>query len=185
MDLKVYGEEHVNFENGQRYVIMSNHTSLMDIPVVLHALGSTIRFMSKDSILKIPIIGSAMRASGFVSIDRKSGFQAKKDLAYAKKKLEEGIQLWVSPEGTRSADGELLPFKRGVFKMAMEVDALIIPVGLIGCNKVVLPDTMEPYLNERVEVHIGDPIDTSLYSKDTIVDLMQVTREKIMALKAS
>ena len=78
MDLKVYGEEHVNFENGQRYVIMSNHTSLMDIPVVLHALGSTIRFMSKDSILKIPIIGSAMRASGFVSIDRKSGFQAKR-----------------------------------------------------------------------------------------------------------
>ncbi|NQY10829.1 MAG: 1-acyl-sn-glycerol-3-phosphate acyltransferase [Flavobacteriales bacterium] len=183
VNIKVINSSNFSFEKGKRYIIMSNHSSFTDIPFAMHAMGPTIRFMSKADILKIPIVGPAMRASGFVSVDRRSSFQAQKDLEYAKKKLGEGIQLWVAPEGTRTKDGKLLPFKRGVFKMAMEVDAIIIPLGLRGCDKVVPAGKLEIYLNENVEAHIGTPVNTSDYTKETMKDLIDETRNQILKLK--
>ncbi|MCH7535470.1 MAG: 1-acyl-sn-glycerol-3-phosphate acyltransferase [Bacteroidetes bacterium] len=182
IELKVVGSDKIEYKKSRRYVLMSNHLSLVDIPIVFHVMGSRVRLIGKSELFKVPIWGSALRATDFISIDRKSSFKAQKDLQYAKKILEQGTQLWIAPEGTRSRDAKLLPFKRGPFKLAMDVDAIILPIGLRGCNLVLPADKYEFHLNKKVEVHIGDPIDTTKYSSEEMSELIHKTRRSILKL---
>lgn len=152
------------FEGNRRYIVMCSHASHYDIPLSFVALDGSLRMLAKKELSHIPVFGRAMRAAEFIFIDRNNREQALKDLAAARAKMESGIVLWVSPEGTRSANGELLPFKKGCFHLAIDTQAVIIPVAIRNISKVLPKGTFNLNLGVQTEVHIGASIDATGYS---------------------
>ena len=150
----------IDFIPGRAYMIMSNHSSLYDIPLIFESLPGSVRMLAKKELYKIPLFGFALETNDFVSIDRHNRHQAHKDLQQARKKMEEGIILWAAPEGTRSLTGALQPFKKGIFHLAMETEAIIIPVGIRGIHEVLPAKTLHFTPHQTVSVHIGAPIDS-------------------------
>lgn len=180
---RVFNPHDVQLKPHHRYVLMSNHSSNYDIPLIYMLFHhASIRMMSKKELFKVPIWGRAMRKSEFISVDRGNGRQAILDLKYAKEKLESGIVVWVAPEGTRSKTGQLLPFKKGGFMLAKKTDATIIPIGIRGSNQVLPAKSLQFNLNQPVELHIGEPIDSTKYDKKDISGLMEVTRMQLEKL---
>lgn len=180
---KVLANRLPRFEPGKPYILMSNHVSNFDIPVIFEALPNlTIRMLTKKELFKIPLWGKAMELAEFISIDRKNQRQALRDLDRAKSVMEKGVRLWISPEGTRSRTGNLLPFKRGGFKIAIEMGAAILPIGLRGTEKVLPAGKFDFELGQTAEVHIGSPIDASLYNDATVKALMDRVEGQIREL---
>jgi len=120
MTVEVEGREH--FSPKATYLVMSNHQSHYDVPVLFHVLGPPngmpLRMIAKIELFSIPFFGPAMREAGFVAIDRNSRKKAMASLEEAKRRMQEGTSVWIAPEGTRSPTGELLPFKKGGFYLA-------------------------------------------------------------------
>lgn len=166
------GKEKLHFQPQRRYILMCNHTSLYDIPLIFAAIPGSIRMLTKKELFRVPIWGSAMRQAEFVSIDRHKRERAIADLKLARQKMESGIILWVAPEGTRSAGDRLLPLKKGPFMLALETQAIIIPIGLRGASDILPKRSHRLNLNVTVDIHIGDPIDTSSYSLENRDELI-------------
>ncbi|MDX2346179.1 MAG: lysophospholipid acyltransferase family protein [Legionella sp.] len=168
---------------GQPTIIMCNHSSLLDIPLSYYAFPDiSLRMLAKKEMSQLPIMGRAMKASGFPFIDRKNRRQAIRDLTVIHDLLESGIVMWIAPEGTRSPDRHLGPFKKGGFITAIRMNAVIIPIGLRGAWDILPARTHDCYLNQKTEVHIGEPIDASQFTLDNKEDLIHQTREAMKAL---
>jgi 1-acyl-sn-glycerol-3-phosphate acyltransferase len=161
---------------------MSNHRSHYDITLTILSLPASIRMLTKKELFKIPLWGRGMAAGEFISIDRNNIEQAKQDLKKAREKMEDGIVLWIAPEGTRSRTGRMGPFKKGGFILAIEAGAQIIPVGIRGSEKVLQPKTWEFFLDQKVDVHIGKPIDASVYTMENKDELIEAVRREISVL---
>jgi len=173
------------FGSGRPIILMSNHQSLYDIPLIFVALPGSIRMLAKRELFRIPIWGRGMKAGEFISIDRRDRRQARRDLAEARRKMEDGIILWVAPEGTRSRDGRLGELKKGGFVLAIETGALIVPIGIRGASEVLPPDTFRGVrLGCTVEVHVGEPIDAAAYSSERRDELMAEVKRRICELAA-
>lgn len=142
----------------QPYIIMSNHASLYDIPIILDTLPGSIRMIAKKELSYIPYFGTSLKNSEFIFIDRKNRQQAILDLKKAKAKMLDGIIIWAAPEGTRSRNGQLGLFKKGIFKLAKETEAIIIPVSIKGARQLLPPKTWRFNPGQAVFVHIGEPI---------------------------
>lgn len=171
-------------EPGKPTIIMCNHSSLYDIPLGYKAFPDhPLRMLAKKELSKIPLFGQGMKDAEFVFIDRKNRAQAMQDLNTAKKLMESGIVLWISPEGTRSKTGKLARFKKGAFVMAMQANATIIPIGIRGAFNILPPKKLFAiHLNQAAEIHIGEPINTKEFSLDSRDELIQITWERIQAL---
>lgn len=178
----VFDPFNVRIEPGKRYIIMSNHRSLYDIPLTILSLPGSIRMLTKKELFRIPLWGRGMAAGEFISIDRHNIEQAKKDLHAAGEKMEDGIVLWIAPEGTRSRTGRMGSFKKGGFILAIETGAQIIPVGIRGSEKVLPAKTWDFYLDQKVDIHIGKPIDTSAYTLENKDELIEAVRRELSAL---
>jgi len=182
---KVVDSYNLRLEPGRSTILMSNHQSLYDIPLIFAALPGSIRMVTKKELFRVPIWGRGMRAGEFVSIDRKHRGQAFRDLAEARRKMEDGIVLWIAPEGTRSRDGRLGEMKKGGFVLAIETGALIVPVGIRGSAHALPPGT---FLKLRTgctaEVHVGRPIDASGYSLERRDELVTEVARRICELAA-
>ena len=111
-ELEVVGRENLG-TRGEAFLVMSNHQSLYDVPVIFHVLGGNLRMITKTELFKVPVFGPAMKHAGFISIDRSNRERAMKSLEIAKEKIAGGLNVWIAPEGTRSKTGALLPFKKG------------------------------------------------------------------------
>ncbi len=172
MVVSVHNPHDIGFRDGRRYMLMCNHSSLYDIPLSFVALPGSIRMLTKKELFRIPLFGAGLRAGEFVSIDRVNLKTAMADLENARKKMESGIVLWVSPEGTRSKDGRLRPFKKGAIRLAIEMGAVVVPVGIDGINNVLPANTVDLYINGSVDVRIGEPIDAGHYDKTEYRRLM-------------
>ena len=172
----------LNIEPGKRYVIMSNHRSHYDIPLMILCLPGSIRMLTKKEFFKVPLWGRGLKAGEFISIDRSDLERAKKDLASARAKMESGIVLWISPEGTRSRTGRLGPFKKGGLIMAIESGATIIPVGIQGTENVLRPKTTDFFLDQDVTITIGSPIEASSYTLEQRDQLLEEVRKSIANL---
>jgi 1-acyl-sn-glycerol-3-phosphate acyltransferase len=122
IELSLGGREHLAAARpGETFVIMSNHRSHYDIPVLFDALrGRTLRMVTKTELFRIPLFGPAMRAAGFIEIDRGNRERAIASLREAKRTLARGVDVWIAPEGTRTRDAVLAPFKKGGFVLALE-----------------------------------------------------------------
>ena len=165
LQYRVHNPHQVEIEAGKATIVMCNHTSYYDIPLSLMALHGSIRMLAKKELLKIPVWGKAMQLTGFVSIDRFNPRRALKDMKYAKGVMENGIVLWIAPEGTRSKDGQLQSFKPGGFRLAIECGATIIPLGIQGSHRIMHANSLVVKRKVDVDVHIGQPIDAAGYSK--------------------
>lgn len=170
------------FAGGKPCIIMSNHSSVYDIPVMFVTLPGSIRMLTKKDLFSVPIWGKGLEVGEFISIDRNDRRQAIKDLAEARKKMETGITLWVAPEGTRSRTGELGPFKKGGFMLALRSGATIIPVGIRGAGEVLPARSCSFSLDREVEVHVGTPIDAAAYKRAGIESLMADVESQLRLL---
>jgi 1-acyl-sn-glycerol-3-phosphate acyltransferase len=164
------------------YVFASNHTSLVDIWALMAALPHSLRFVAKQEMLKLPVLGRAMRSAGHIFIDRKrlkSAFGAYDDAAVA---IRSGISAAVFPEGTRSPDGTLLPFKRAPFVLAIAAGVPVVPVYIPDAWKILTPGSvrMRP---GAVEVRFGDPIPTEGLTADDRGTLAERTRMAVEELR--
>lgn len=176
----VTGLEHLI--RGQAYVYMSNHQSLLDIPILFVTLPPSLRMVSKKQIMQIPLFGRAMRKAGFIELDRNNRTKAIQQLEVAKDRIRSGISVWVAPEGTRSKTGELQPFKKGGFHIATNLQVSIVPIWIEGAGKVLQKHSAKMTPNQTVYVHIGAPISTSGFDKNNIETLMQKVRTALTAL---
>ncbi|GAA0214654.1 lysophospholipid acyltransferase family protein [Kangiella japonica] len=156
----VEGDLEAQAEPGRRVIIVANHSSAYDIPLIFAALPGSIRMISKKELFKIPLLSRAMKTAEILSIDRQNRQQAIKDLAIAKDKMESGIRICMFPEGTRSTNGKLFPLKKGAIRLAIDTNALIIPVAIEDIYKV-LPNKkwLKMRLNQKVTVKVGKAID--------------------------
>jgi 1-acyl-sn-glycerol-3-phosphate acyltransferase len=181
MDLKVSGQA-PDFNDGRRYIVLCTHSSHYDIPASFVALPGSIRMLAKQELFRIPLFGRAMRAAEFPSIDRHNRQRAFEDLRKARSMMESGIVLWAAPEGTRSRDGHLLPFKKGCFRLALDTGAVIVPVAIRGIHHVLPAHSLRMNLGLPVELKIGAPIDAGQFTTEQLEVLMLQVREKMQAL---
>lgn len=180
--VRVMNPDGVAIPPGRPCILMSNHSSLYDIPLVFAALPGSIRMLTKKELFRVPIWGRGLAAGEFVSIDRRDREQAIRDLAAAREKMASGIVLWIAPEGTRSRDGRLGPFKKGGFMLALETGATIFPIGIRGAREVLPAKTLRFELDREAEVRIGQPIDASGYTLGTRDALMAEVERQIREL---
>jgi 1-acyl-sn-glycerol-3-phosphate acyltransferase len=157
------------------YVYMSNHQSNFDIPVLLSALPVQFRWLAKAELFKIPLFGRSMRGAGYISIDRSNRKSAFKSLARAADMIRKGTSVMIFPEGTRSSDGSLLPFKKGGFVLAVDAGVPIIPIVISGTHDI-MPKGRMLISSRRVRIDVGNPIQTSDYTRKTKDDLMTRVR---------
>jgi 1-acyl-sn-glycerol-3-phosphate acyltransferase len=170
----------------RRYVIMANHESSLDIIVLLTALPASVepRFLAKKSLFTIPFLGWAMRAAGFVPVDREDRSTASATLAETLEEVERGGSPLIFPEETWTTDGRLLPFARGGFILALKSGLPILPVGLEG-PRLVLPPNAGVVCPGPVSVRIGEPIPTEDLAISSRGDLMARTRAEIDRLRGT
>lgn len=170
-------------EPGKATILMCNHSSAYDIPLGFKAFPNhSIRMLAKRELAKIPLLGKGMAAAEFPFVDRKNRYQAIKDLAYAQQLMESGIIIWIAPEGTRSKDGKLAPFKKGAFITAIQAKATIIPIGIRGAFNILPARTFQINLNQKAEIHIGQPIDASQFTIENKEELIEQTYQAIKKL---
>lgn len=162
IQLEVAGREHL--ERGRTYLVMSNHQSLYDIPVLFVVVGPNIRMITKQELFRVPIFGKALEAGGFISIDRTNRNSAIRSLEHARALLASGTHVWIAPEGTRSKTGELLPFKKGGFNLALEAGLRILPVTLRGTRDILPAKGTRSMAHAHVRATIHAPIDASAYA---------------------
>ena len=177
VSLKVLGD--IDIE--KPFILMSNHVSNMDIPTVFHAFPVEIRFLTKHTLKYVPFFGWALIAAGFIFVDRSNPEKARKSIEDAAEAVRGGRNIVVFPEGTRSPDGELLPFKKGGFVLAVKTGVQVIPVYLKGAYEAMPKGTFETR-SSRVEVRVGSAIDSSEYTLDTKDELMARVRAEIEQL---
>jgi len=132
--LNVTGSE--NYVPGGTYVMISNHQSLLDIPVV-ESLKMDYRWVSKVEIFRVPVLGQSMYLAGYISLKRGDKESVIKMMAKSEKLLRKGESLFIFPEGTRSPDCEIKKFKSGAFRLALETDTPILPVIIDGTGSVL------------------------------------------------
>lgn len=136
IDLRVEGGEHA--PASESFVLMSNHQSLYDVPVIYQALHRRIRMVAKKELFAVPIWGRAMHRAGFISLDRANRERSRETLLASAGVLQAGTSIWIAPEGTRSKSGELGEFRKGGFHLALQSGCRILPISIAG-TRAVLP----------------------------------------------
>lgn len=182
--LEVEGME--NLGEGQRFVIMANHESSLDIVTLLTAMPPSVelRFLAKKSLFALPFLGWAMKAAGFIPVDREDRSTAAATLSQTLHEVAKGGSPLVFPEETWTTDGRLLPFARGGFLIALRSDLPILPIGLEG-PRLVLPPNEGVVRPGPVIVRIGEPIPTEGMGVSRRAELMARVRRDIDRLRGS
>lgn len=159
--VSVRGFEHVDPD--RTCLVMSNHQSSYDIFVLMDLYPGTLRMIAKAEMFRIPVFGQAMQAAEFVFIERGNRQAAIESLALAKKRIDSGVNVWIAPEGTRSNDGRLLPFKKGGFMLALDSGTPILPVTVHGTKDVLPAKHWKVRPGCEVEVTFHPPVDPRSY----------------------
>jgi 1-acyl-sn-glycerol-3-phosphate acyltransferase len=142
--VRVVGLERV--PAGEACLFLSNHVSNLDPPVLLPAIPGTTSVFLKQSLMKIPLLGMAMRMGKFVPVARGSDREeAQRSVAMAAEVLRSGLHITIFPEGTRSPDGRLLPFKKGAFFLAEATGAPIVPIVIRGTAQMMRKGSLKVY----------------------------------------
>lgn len=179
-----HGLEHI--ERGKNYVYLANHSSYVDIPVVMTAIPDEIRIILKKSLMKIPIWGWSLKAGPFIGIDRTNPAEAAESLKEAVEKIQKGASILLFPEGTRTSDGKLQPFKRGAFRLAYDSKTPMLPIALTGTYDILSREGGLPRFGGHVTVTVGEPIDPAMFSeghpRTQELAMMKFAEEKLRAM---
>jgi len=173
----VAGKQHLDPKTP--VIFLSNHMSTLDIPVLFRSLWPVRpRFAAKSSVKWVPFLGWWIWLAGFIFIDRGRTRAAIKSLDLAGEKIRKGTSIILFPEGTRSVTGQVLPFKKGPFMLALKAGVPILPVTIVGTD-IVMPKNSWNITPAVVKVKIGDPIDPKPYADDRDA-LIQRVRDVII-----
>ena len=172
--VKVRGRE--NLVKNQSYVFVSNHQSAFDIFLIYGYLGVPFKWMMKVGILKIPLVGAACRAAGFIFVDNSTSQAAKRSIAEAKRQLKDGVSLVAFPEGSRSKNGKMGRFRKGTFQVAIDQHLPIVPMTLNGPFKVMPRGTLNIY-PYRMEMIIHPPVFVDESTLSDMKDLQHLADE--------
>lgn len=175
----VSGIEHADPASSRIY--MPNHASLLDGPLMMMLIPGRPRVILKKSILRLPIVGAAMRFIGFVPVDRKGARSGKRSIERAAALMRQrGYSFLIFPEGTRTFDGRLGPFRRGGFFMALETGAPIVPVTILG-SRELMPKG-RPYARRgRISVVFHEPVPAEGQGPEAVSALMARVRAAILS----
>ncbi len=176
----VRGKENINVNNGP-FVVVFNHQSYVDIPVIVQALPLQLRFIGKRELLKVPFFGSTASRSGHIFIERSDRNDSLKGLREAGSAMRElGVSVVMAPEGTRSTTGDLLPFKKGTFILALEAGLPILPVIIQGTREI-MPKNSYTSSGGTARLTVCKPIPTSDYAyadRDLLLEKVKDVMEK-------
>ena len=178
MFVSVRGRRHI--DERQSYVIVSNHLSHYDIFVLYGWLGIDFKWIMKQELRKLPVVGIVCERLGHIYIDRSNTKAAVESINRAKKRVVNGTSVIFFPEGTRSQTGELLPFKKGAFKMARDLNLPILPVTIVGTNKILPTNSLDLFPG-YAQMIIHPPVDINAYPKDNFKPLMEDVRSIIQS----
>jgi 1-acyl-sn-glycerol-3-phosphate acyltransferase len=158
--VKIHGLEHATEHDP--CVFIANHQSIVDVWVMLTVVPPNTRFVAKRELFRIPLFGWALAATGCIAIDRANRAMAIRSLRLAGERIRAGRSVVLFPEGSRSRDGRLAPFKKGAFHLALQAGVPLVPVAITGSFKVLPPGSLR-VMSGPVEVYIEPAIDVTPY----------------------
>ena len=132
-----------NLDPRQSYIVVANHLSLMDIPILYGWVKLDLKWVMKKELRKVPMIGGGCALLGHIFLDRANHQESLRELERFKARMEPGTSVMFFPEGTRSRDGQLKGFKMGAFRMAQDLDIPILPITIKGADAILTPDGMD------------------------------------------
>lgn len=171
--VSVEGGEHIDPQG--TYVYMANHQSMFDIPILLGHLPTPFRWLAKKELFDIPFFGLSIKRAGYISIDRSNRKSAHESIVEAARKISSGASVVIFPEGTRSEDGTIQPFKSGGFHLALRSGKPIVPVVIHGAHPI-LPKGRFRIQSGKVIVSIGSPIETVGFTGSAKKNLEETVR---------
>jgi 1-acyl-sn-glycerol-3-phosphate acyltransferase len=181
---RVVAEGLERLADSARTVVMSNHVSHLDAPVLFQVLGVDFKAVAKKEVFAAPFFGAVLRMAGFIEVDRARREQAYRAMDRTAQSLRDGACFLVFPEGTRSKTGALGPFKKGAFAAAIESGSRILPVALEGTREL-MPKGGLVIRPGTVRVRVLDPVDTGSYSYAERDRLASDVRDRIGAALAA
>lgn len=179
---RVAGAE--NIPRDRAAVYCSNHQSNVDPPVVFEALHPRLHILFKAELNRIPLLARAFRHGGFIPIERRNKESAMRSIEAGAASIRSGNSFLIFPEGTRSKTGELLPFKKGGFMMAIRAQAPIVPVAVQGGRAAMRKGSwlIQPV---TVSLRVGEPIETAGLTQDDRDELITRVHTKVESLLAA
>lgn len=167
---------------GDIHIVMSNHSSYLDIPVLFSLLPYNLYFIAKKELEKVPFLGFYMNRVGMIFIDRGNNQAARESMEQAGEIIRNGKCVVIFPEGTSKAGAEIGPFKKGGFFLTQNAKVPILPIRIKGTSSI-WPSHNNLNLNKgNVEVNIGAPIDIVPKNKEEVDELTNKVRETIINL---
>jgi len=179
--LKIRGLDRL--QRGQTYLFLSNHQGNIDGPLLCWSSRRDLRALIKREMMRLPMLSLVLRQVQFVPVDRTDPLQARASIDEGARLLRTGLSFFAFPEGTRSRDGQLGSFKKGVFLMAIKAGVPIVPVTINHSRKIQPPGSYAIHPAE-VEVVFHDPIPTETLSPEDRETLLQATRGAIASALA-
>ncbi|MER3632930.1 MAG: hypothetical protein C4325_12900 [Blastocatellia bacterium] len=170
-----------NLEDGKNYVFVANHRSYLDTAALFRYAGRRIGLVAKKELLKAPILGQGMGFVNIIAIDRSNPERARKSMEKARQVIESGYSFGVFAEGTRAMPGELLPFKKGAFHLALQTGADVVPVAIKNTD-ALMGKKSGVLFPGKITIVICQPIRLADYAGDNGVSrLLTETRAAIAA----
>ena len=183
LPITVSGRE--NLSTGEKVIYMCNHSSALDIPLALAILPGTVVFMAKKELFRIVVFGWGLRAAGYIPVDRSNSTRARLSVEQALHTLQtKSVSLMLYPEGTRTGDGRLLRFKKGVFHLALRSRLPLVPVAIQGAFEALPPHSMS-LTRTPIKVRIGQPIETEVLTEEDRESLIKNAHDRIQELLGS
>jgi 1-acyl-sn-glycerol-3-phosphate acyltransferase len=176
--IKVVGHHMERVDWSRPHVFMGNHLNILDPFAMCVIIPHHIAGVEKIENLKIPVYGWLSRAWGNIAIQREDKAHAHAGIATATDRLKHGASIFILPEGTRSLDGQLGPFKKGGFHMALDAGADIVPFTFNGSFRILRTGDWKVYPG-TIEIDFADAVPTADYTKETLEDLMARVRAAI------
>jgi 1-acyl-sn-glycerol-3-phosphate acyltransferase len=146
-------------------VYVANHQSWIDIWVLMRVIPASTRLVAKEELRRVPVIGQVLSVSGFVMIDRSNRARSIQSLRQAAEKIRGGRSVLLFPEGTRSRDGRLQPFKKGGFHLALQAGVPVVPVAIHGSFALLPPGSLRSRRG-TVRVEFLDPVSPAAFRAD-------------------
>jgi len=166
------------FDRKKSYIVMPNHQSLYDVWALIGYIPLQLRWVMKKELRKVPLFGFACARMGHIYVDRGDSQRAKKSLEVSHNLLKNNLSVVFFPEGTRSPDGKLLPFKKGGFVIAIETKIPILPITING-SRYILPKGSMRCIPGTIHITIHDPVSVEGFTYENKEKLMDIVKNKI------
>ena len=178
LPIEVKGRE--NMQEGQSYVIVPNHQGAYDIFMIYGYLGRPFKWMMKESLRHIPLVGYACEKAGFIFVDRTGIHKIQHTYEQARRVLRDGVSVVIFPEGHRTPDGDIHKFQRGAFQLACELGLPLLPVTIDGSYRLLPRKKGLWFLTwTPLKMTIHQPIQPINTGVEYERDLMEQTRQSI------